>query len=317
MSQQTKERMEQLDHRRLIAGLSDEQREDLLTRSDGPGLWQAARHGGAILLTGGLILFEVPFWPLLIPLQGILIVFLFTALHETIHKTAFKSLLLNRLVAAVSGFLLILPPDWFRYFHFAHHRHTNDPARDPELATPKPDSLGAYLTYLSGLPVWASHFRTLASNALGRNTDSFVPPKGAAKIKREARLFLALYAALAAASFAFQSGALIWIWLLPAIVGQPFLRAYLLAEHAGCPAVTDMLANSRTTFTSILVRFLAWNMPYHAEHHAFPAVPFHKLAAFHALTAPHLKVTERGYRRFHLKLLQGLFSRGGEAAGHR
>lgn len=309
-----KSTMDQSDHKALIAGLSETQREELLTRSDAPGLRQLTLHWGAILLTGSLILLEVPFWPLLILLQGILIVFLFTALHETIHKTAFKTLALNKLVATVSGFLLILPPDWFRYFHFAHHRHTNDPARDPELASPRPDSFGSYLWYLTGLPVWTSHLRTLLANAMGRNSDSFVPPKGALKVRREARLFLLLYGLLAVVSLALQSGILIWVWLLPALVGQPFLRAYLLAEHTGCPQIADMLANSRTTFTSGFVRFLAWNMPYHAEHHAFPAVPFHKLAAFHALTAPHLKVTERGYRRFHLKLFANLTDRGGRTA---
>lgn len=298
--------MKQLDHRALITGLSAAQREELLTRSDSAGLRQLAGHGGAILVTAGLILLETPFQPLLMLLQGILIVFLFTALHESIHKTAFKTPALNKLVASVSGFLLFLPPEWFRYFHFAHHRDTNDPARDPELAAPRPDSLGSYLRYLSGLPVWASHLRTLMKNAAGRNSDSFVPPKGAAKVRREARLFLALYALLAAVSLALQSDTLIWIWLFPALIGQPFLRAYLLAEHSGCPQIADMLANSRTTLTNGLVRFLAWNMPYHAEHHAFPAVPFHRLAAFHSLTAPHLKVTERGYGRFHLKLFSSL-----------
>ena len=298
--------MEQLDHKTLIAGLSDAQREKLLTRSDAPGLRQAVLHLGAILVTGGLILFETPLQPLLILVQGILIVFLFTALHETIHKTAFATPALNKAMATVSGFLLALPPDWFRYFHFAHHRHTNDPARDPELAKPKPESLGSYLWYLSGLPVWVSHLRTLVTNAAGRNSDGFVPPKGTAKVRSEARVFLALYAAIAGLSIVLQSDAVIWVWLLPVLVGQPFLRAYLLAEHARCPQIADMLANSRTTFTNGLVRFLAWNMPYHAEHHAFPAVPFHKLADFHALTRPHLKVTERGYGRFHLKLLSSL-----------
>jgi fatty acid desaturase len=76
------------------------------------------------------------------------------------------------------------------------------------------------------------------------------------------------------------------------------LRLYLLAEHGRCPAVTDMFANTRTTFTTRLVRFLAWNMPYHAEHHAMPSVPFHRLPELHALARPHLKQTEDGYTRF-------------------
>lgn len=62
--------------------------------------------------------------------------------------------------------------------------------------------------------------------------------------------------------------------------------------------VADMFANSRTTFTTAAVRWIAWNMPYHAEHHAFPAVPFHRLPQLHRLTRPHLKTTETGYARF-------------------
>ncbi|MEM1299415.1 MAG: fatty acid desaturase, partial [Pseudomonadota bacterium] len=84
----------------------------------------------------------------------------------------------------------------------------------------------------------------------------------------------------------------------PMLLGGPFLRAYLLAEHTFCPHVSNMLANTRTTFTNKLVRWLAWNMPYHAEHHAYPAVPFHKLPQFHALTRAHLGETQDGYTDF-------------------
>jgi fatty acid desaturase len=56
-----------------------------------------------------------------------------------------------------------------------------------------------------------------------------------------------------------------------------------------------MLENTRTTYTNALVRALAWNMPYHAEHHAYPAVPFHRLAEVNRVIAPRLKVTAPGY----------------------
>ena len=98
---------------------------------------------------------------------------------------------------------------------------------------------------------------------------------------------------------ALSTWVLVWLWLLPLALGQPFLRLFLLAEHGRCPAVADMFANSRTTFTGWLIRKLAWNMPYHAEHHAYPTVPFHRLPDLHRLTKPHLRETERGYLRFH------------------
>ena len=127
--------------------------------------------------------------------------------------------------------------------------------------------------------------KTIASNALGIADEPYVPAKGKPKVRLEARLTLAAYLLLAVASVALSSTALLWAWIVPILIGQPFLRAYLLAEHARCPHVANMLENTRTTFTTALVRAIAWNMPYHAEHHAYPAVPFHQLPRFHASSA--------------------------------
>jgi fatty acid desaturase len=101
---------------------------------------------------------------------------------------------------------------------------------------------------------------------------------------------------------------LLWVWIVPALIGQPFLRLYLLAEHGRCPFVANMLENTRTTATTWVVRKLAWNMPYHAEHHSYPAVPFHKLPEFHAIVEAHLKETENGYVRFNAKYVAALKS---------
>ena len=91
---------------------------------------------------------------------------------------------------------------------------------------------------------------------------------------------------MATVSAATGSAAVLWVWLLPVVLGQPMLRLYLLAEHTGCPMVPEMLENSRTVHTNAVVRFLAWNMPYHAEHHAYAAIPFHALPRAHAALAP-------------------------------
>ncbi|MER8532263.1 fatty acid desaturase [Mesorhizobium sp. M1005] len=303
--------MSDIDHRTIIAGLSVEDRRDLTTRLDGPGIIRLAVHGGLVVVLGALIAARIPFWPLLILSQGILIVFFFTLLHETIHETAFRTALLNRTIATVAGFLILLPPAWFSYFHFAHHRHTHDPDNDPELMAPKPETISQYLRYLSGGPYWIAMGRVIATNAAGRNRDGFVPEKGRRKVLVEARLFLIGYAALLAASLAAQSALLLWVWIVPVLVGQPFLRAYLLAEYALCPHVANMLENTRTTFTTRLVRFVAWNMPYHSEHHSYPAVPFHRLPRFHDIVAEHLRTTERGYVRFHRRLVGSYDGRAG------
>lgn len=296
----------ELDHRAIIAALSATDRAALTRRSNGPGLVRLATHLGCIAVLGAFILAGVPFWQVLLVPQGILIVFLFTALHEAIHETAFRSQWLNRAVAGLSGFLVLIPPVWFRYFHFAHHRHTHDPETDPELMSPKPETVAQYLRYLSGLPLWTGMAKTIAGNAIRETREAYVPEKGRVKVTREARLFVTLYAVAAVASLVAGSAALLWIWVVPVLLGQPFLRAYLLAEHGRCPHVANMLENTRTTFTTALVRFVAWNMPYHAEHHVYPAVPFHKLPAFHDVIRNHLKSTEHGYGRFNRKYWIGL-----------
>ncbi len=290
-----------MDHKSFLASLSAEQCRELTEKSDARGLIQLALHLSAIGVITALIVARVPFWPLLMLPQGILLVFLFTLLHEASHATPFRTPWLNVAAATLSGFLIVLPPRWFRYFHFAHHRFTQMPGKDPELAEPKPETWGQYLGYVSGIPVWISHFGTLVRNAAGRGEDEFVPAGRRDAVRNEARMMIAAYLALLAASLASGSTVLIFVWLVPLLLGQPFLRLYLLAEHGRCAYVANMLENTRTTFTNALVRRLAWNMPYHAEHHSYPAVPFHRLPDLHVLARPHLAVTEPGYASFHAR----------------
>ena len=287
-----------LAHDDFVKALPPDTRAALTARADRPGLIRLGVQVGAILALGAAIGLGIPGWPLLLLPEGVLIIFLFTAMHEAVHRTAFATPWLNDGVAEAAGFLLIIPPEWFRLFHFAHHRHTQDPAKDPELATPKPATWPAYALHVSGLPQWRSAAKTLVLNALGRNSDAFVTRAARPQIAREARVMLGLYAALAAASAATDSSLLLWVWILPALLGQPVLRLYLLAEHGLCPFAANMFENSRTTFTTRAVRWLAWNMPFHAEHHAIPSVPFHRLPELHRLAARNLRTTENGYARF-------------------
>ena len=91
-------------------------------------------------------------------------------------------------------------------------------------------------------------------------------------------------------------------WLVPVVLGQPALRAFLLAEHTGCAAGPDLTVNTRTTLTRRPVRALAWNMPYHAEHHLYPSVPFHALPRLHDHVQAALGHVTLGYRRAHREI---------------
>ena len=288
--------------------LSDDALTALVERSDRKGLVHLALHVLTIAAAGAIYAsaFDTAWMFPAAWLYGTTLVFLFAPLHETVHYTAFRSRWLNRAVSSVCGWILVLPPRYFRAFHLEHHRYTQDSERDPELAVAPPATRYDYLWRVSGLEYWTSRIRTTLVHAAGRVTEPYITPSERTAVVREARLYLASYAALAAVSTAAGSAAVLWFWLVPVVLGQPMLRLYLLAEHTGCPMVPDMLANSRTVHTNAIVRFLAWNMPYHAEHHAYAAIPFHALPRAHAALGPYVRVQSQGYARVHRELIRDL-----------
>jgi fatty acid desaturase len=285
-----------MDHKAFLGSLPPTLREAMVERSDGPGLRHLALHLGAILTTGALIAAGVPGWWLLLPVQGVLIVFLFTLEHEATHRTPFRTPWLNDWAGRVAGVLLLLPFEWFRSFHLAHHRWTNIDGKDPELAGPPLVTRRDWLWHVSGVPYWLSEARLLWALVWGRVAGGYVADGAKARVVREARCMAAVYAA--AALTLLWSPVLLWVWIVPVLLGQPALRLYLLAEHGDCPRVANMFQNTRTTFTNRLVRFLAWNMPYHVEHHVWPSVPFHRLPEVHGLMQESLQVTADGYAAF-------------------
>ena len=279
----------------------------LTEKSDLQGIVYLITHIIGVAVTTYWIAMQGLGWPVAMVLQGIQLVFLFTLLHETVHDTPFANEQLNRIVGWICALIIFLPPFWFRYFHLAHHRHTHDPEHDPELQGKAVNSFAAYLWTLTGLPVWWFHCSTIFKNAIGSVDYAYLPKSARSKTVREARFMLGFYMIVFA--IALVAGALdelIWLWLLPLLLGQPFLRLYLMAEHRDCPHSDNMFENTRTVFTSMPVRWLAWNMPYHAEHHAYPMVPFFRLPALHAVANEHLRITENGYARFHYKTVKAL-----------
>ena len=279
----------------------------LARRSDALGARQLSLHVLLLGATSGLVFASRgrPWLVLALLVHGIALDFLFCALHESVHRTAFASRRLNDAVAWAAGALLVLPPNYFRAFHFAHHRFTQDAARDPELARPPPATVRAYLWHISGIPNWTKRISaTLRHAATGRVREPFVAESKRGAVVREARILWAVYAAILAISMIFRSDAALIYWILPAMLGQPFLRMYLLAEHTGCAANADPLANTRTTYTNGFVRALAWQMPFHVEHHAFPAVPFHALRRVNELIRPRIEVSAPGYRAVQRSLVR-------------
>ncbi|MFK4512394.1 fatty acid desaturase [Bradyrhizobium daqingense] len=277
---------------------------ELSVRSDLRGAAQSLGHYGVILLLGTLIWIVSSrhgvLWALpLMAVQGYVVAFLFMAVHETAHKTAFKSRSLNLIVGNLSAFLIGLPYEYYCLFHWDHHRYTQDPEKDPELIVGvKPTSDTQLAIAYSGLLQVAVRLRLMLGHAVtGRVTAPWIPENKRAVIVREARAYLALYTLLFALSLWFASALLLWVWIVPLVIGQFFLRPYLYAEHTGCDRTRSAFENTRTTYTGAIVKWFAWNMPYHVEHHAYPSIPFHALPKLNEIVDGEIVHRGRGYIR--------------------
>ena len=293
-------------------GLTTAELQDLSRKRDGPGLLRLALQLAVLSVTGTLILSAEDPWVLVpsLVVHGIVLIFLFCPLHESVHRTAFKTRWLNRVAGWLGGAVMILPPKFFSHFHFAHHRHTQIPGEDPELLSRKPTDWSSFVYVMSGMEYWRRAILGLLSRAAGNIDSTFTPEPQRPRVVLESRIFLAGYAAAIAWSIWAGSDLILWLWVYPALIGQPFLRGYLLAEHWGCPTVKDMWTNTRSTVSNPLVRWLAWNMPYHAEHHAHAGVPFHALPALSRRMEAARQVVSPGYLPFHLREVPDLVRKG-------
>lgn len=259
----------------------------LSVRSDWHGLLRIAGHFAYLGVTGYLIYLawaQQNYW-LLVPamlLHGFGIVTMFAPMHECVHRTAFSTPRLNEIFGWIAGALAFYNFTFYRCYHTWHHRYTQDPKRDPELSSPPPKTVGGYLWELSGMGFWIRKPTELITLALGYGSKyPFIPERAQQRVALSAAVQLLLYSGLLFFSLIYRTPVVLMYWLLPAIIAQPLLRAMLIVEHTGCTYDENGLTNTRTTLASWPVRFLMWNMPFHAEHHLYPSIPFFRLPDAH------------------------------------
>src|SRR5882757_10426929 len=242
---------------------------ELSARSDLLGAMRTASHYGAVAIVGALIWLVSAAhglaWAMpLILVQAYLVAFLFMPMHETAHKTAFRSRALNLAVGHLSAFMIAHRYEYYCLFHWDHHRYTQDPDKDPELIVGvKPSSDTQLAIAYTGLLQLAGREWLMVRHAVtGKVSLPWIPENKREIIVREARFYLAGYLALLLASLALSTAVLLWVWVLPLLVGQLILRPYLYAEHTGCESTRSAFDNTRTTTTGMVTKWFAWNMPY-------------------------------------------------------
>jgi fatty acid desaturase len=292
--------------------LSHDTLRGLQARSDARGAARLGAHLACLIVAGWWVAaatgwFELP----AVFVLGLVQVALFAPAHETMHQTAFASRRANAIVGWLTSAPSLLNAQFYTAFHLAHHRHTQIPGLDPELLSPPPETLGSYLARVLGWPFWRLRLTVVFDSWRGDlRAYPYVTEAAAPAIIHSVRaMSLVMVGGAIGSALLFGWATPLLFWIGPQLLGQPPLRAYLLAEHTGCAHDRDGLTNTRTTLTTWPVRLLMWNMPFHAEHHLYPSIPFHRLPDAHAAIRARLGFLQRGYVRWNLGFVRALSRR--------
>jgi len=259
----------------------------LSARSDVKGALQAgsfllaigATTSAIILIPASAILGLVP----VLLIHGVLLNCLYAGQHEMSHWTAFRTRRLNDVFGHLFGLATLNPFLTDRWMHFAHHRATQDPRRDPELMGMKPYSRASYVMDLVGIDFWRRRVGAIIAVAAGRGLESawWLGPRERRLVIWEARAHVAVWGLIAVASVALRSGDAVLFWIGPLFATKGFHQLQNTGEHTGMPHTPDIFVNTRTLTGPRPMRWLMWNMSYHTAHHAYPGVPFHALPRLH------------------------------------
>ena len=282
-----------------------------LQRNNTSGLIHLSMHLGLILLSGILISISPNIFIkiLLMIVHGSFIAFLYAGLHECIHKSAFKNKRLNEFVGYFIGFVLMRSFLNGRYRHMAHHTFTQHPEKDPDKVD-FPTSYLEYLKHITSFTVWIRIIDNLFRHALGiinKSEKDYIPESEIKSLILESRMMIIGYFIILSFSLYLSTTFFLMYWLLPRILGEPFLRLVRMVEHTGKDETADMIHNTRTSFPSAFLKFLYWNMPYHVEHHLYASVPFYRLPKFHKLIKPHTDEIEPSIFSVHIEILKQIW----------
>ena len=221
---------------------------------------------------------------------------LFILHHDCVHFTACRSQRMNVVLGRFYALFMVKTFTATLETHRRHHAHLGDPDKDPD-----------DMFYAGGMgQVWIRFWQNfswhtyLSMTQYGPRSKRLVLFEQLANLGFWAVVHLVLY------QFGMLREALFIFWIPAAaiiMVIGPLTRAYEhlpLAHYARDDARRyDITANTVTVTSRALGLFWA-NITYHVEHHAYPRVPFYRLARVHDLLhsradAPYLLAPYTGY----------------------
>lgn len=218
--------------------------------------------------------------------------------HECGHGTAFKTRWMNQAVYLIGSFMVLREPVSWRWSHSRHHSDTIVVGSDPEIAAQRGLPMWKLVSELFALRSAKGELRKIAYNVAGRLTAEeadYVPESDRRRAIWGGRAYAAIFISVVLWCVAIGSIEPAMFIGLPSLYGRWLATIFGYTQHAGLAEdVLDHRLNCRTVMMNPISRFLYLNMNYHVEHHMFPTVPYHQLAALHAEVRDDMPPVYRG-----------------------
>lgn len=287
----------------------------LARRSDRPGLIYLAQWGAFLIITGAGVwasLGTLWMWPAMFVYGVFLTVPSYAMSHETAHGTAFKTRWLNEMVLWLTSLLYVEEPLHRRYTHTNHHTYTWHVGMDSQMPFDTPMTFGGWLMEITGLSLARFHSQVIIELALRKYTGmqrKVIPEAELPHLTRNARIFLAIYAAIPVLA-AFGIFWPLWFFVIPRLLGAPVMLLFTLIQHVEMLENSPSIVESTRSFrTNWLGRFLYMDMNNHVEHHLYPQIPFYSLRGLNRAVQDQLPAPDPGFWRTNLEVLEVVFRR--------
>ncbi|MDI1431391.1 fatty acid desaturase family protein [Polyangium sorediatum] len=234
--------------------------------------------------------------------------------HQALHKQGFRNGKLNEIVGILLGLPMLVSFAGYQAAHLRHHKHLGTPANEEFFDYGDPHGEGG--SRIASLGLWFDrlmmprHYLAVTKNlwrALAVRRFSSERPEVSARMCRDYIVMLLAILTLGAASFATHASLILVVWVLPLVlVAMPVHALIEMPEHYQCdPSTTDVLRNTRTIESNVLMYWYTNGNNYHVEHHMMPRLPMDRLPDLHRAIGQNIEHCHAGYRDFYVALLRG------------
>ncbi len=235
--------------------------------------------------------------------QGLILVGVTGAIHECIHRLYAKGRNRNRVAGVLWSIVLFKNYTLHKCFHMEHHRHTTQ-AGDPEPHTVIAGLRDFFRYYIRSVALFNVIFAWRDTLLAWRGRfPAYVHTHAQIRAVQIDGIAQSAWLAVVVVATISWPRVVLFSYVIPVGFFTALRFFIMLPEHFATQRGSNPFENTRTVVSNFALRSIFWNNNYHAEHHAYPTVPFYHLPRLHARVVTKLRYLENSYLAFHSRLI--------------